>query len=126
MKLLTKELIRKIPGPRAQENVADPMAYCKFFSCGNGWTWWVTEAWQVVVDAATGDFIEERALKEPLKPGEKVEDIIFMGKVAGIETELGTFSLNELQSVRGIMGLGVERDIHWQPKLLSQCTGAGT
>lgn len=43
-KLMTEELKRSIPGPRAQENANDPMVYAHFFSCRNGWDWWATEA----------------------------------------------------------------------------------
>jgi hypothetical protein len=35
--------------------------------------------------------------------------------------ELGSFSLEELQGYKGPLGLGIERDIHFQPKPLSQC-----
>lgn len=122
-KLLTKEIIDRMPGPRAQENVADPIAYAKFFSCRNGWTWYATEAWQVVVDAATGEFIEERDLRAPRKPGEKIEDIIFFGKVIGIETELGNFSLKEFEQLNAKSRVlaYIERDIYWKPEPLSKC-----
>ena len=122
MKLLTADIIKRMPGPRAQENVADPIAYVKFFSCGNGWTWYAYETWQIVVNAATGEFIEERPLSAKSNPGEKVEDIIFMGLVHGFESEQGTFSLNEFEAINKRMILGVERDRGWTPRPLSQCT----
>ena len=37
----------------------------------------------------------------------------------GYEWELGYMSIEEMQSVK-VMGLGIERDIHFQPKALSQ------
>jgi len=40
--------------------------------------------------------------------------------VEGQEKELGYFSLAELSSVRGPMGLAIERDLHWTPKTLAE------
>jgi hypothetical protein len=125
-KLLTAEIRKNMPGPRAQENVADPIAYAKFFSCRNGWTWYATEAWQNVVNAATGEFIEERPLKAPLSANEKCEDITFFGMVQGFEEELGPFTLGEFEEAnervapkgRGL--LFVERDMHFKPEPLSK------
>lgn len=50
---------------------------------------------------------------------EKV-DILFFGLVLGLEIELGYFSLSELQSVRGALGLPVERELYFRPAPLSQ------
>jgi hypothetical protein len=36
--------------------------------------------------------------------------------------ELGYVSLNELKSIKVRMGLGIERDIHWNVKKISECT----
>jgi len=44
----------------------------------------------------------------------------FFGLVEGQEKELGYFSLVELQGVRGPMGLPIERDLHWTPKMLAE------
>lgn len=116
-------------GPRSQENVADPIVPLKFFSCRNGWTWWVTEAWrEVVTDNEAEDFIEERALGEPLKPGEKCGGIVFFAWVQGYEFEPGRVTLQEFLEAnervapggRGL--LAVERDIHWKPIPLSKAT----
>jgi hypothetical protein len=41
--------------------------------------------------------------------------------VYGHEAELGSFSVKEMQGVRGPMGLPIERDISFSPKPLSQC-----
>ena len=46
---------------------------------------------------------------------------IFFGYVKGDFDEYGTFSLSELESVRGAMGLTIERDIHFRSKPLSEC-----
>ena len=45
---------------------------------------------------------------------------IFYRLVAGLELELGYFSLSELQSVRGPWGLPIERDLHFEPKTLKE------
>lgn len=34
--------------------------------------------------------------------------------------EMGYFTLDELEAIRGKMGLGIERDIHFQPKKMSE------
>tara|TARA_R100001230_G_C5617533_1_gene127677 strand:+ start:298 stop:471 length:174 start_codon:yes stop_codon:yes gene_type:complete len=40
----------------------------------------------------------------------------FYGYVDGDYGEYGYFSLSELQSVKGMFGLGIERDIHWDDR----------
>ncbi|MCL6481523.1 MAG: DUF2958 domain-containing protein [Firmicutes bacterium] len=37
-----------------------------------------------------------------------------------MESELGYFSLDELESIRGPLGLKVERDLYWKPVPLSK------
>lgn len=39
------------------------------------------------------------------------------------EFEYGPVSMEELVAYRGLMGLPIERDIHWTPRPLSQCEG---
>lgn len=93
MKLLTKELKRQLPPLYATENEADPMVICKFFYPDFGWTWYGIEF-----------------------DGED----IFFGYVAGDFPELGYFSLNELKSNRGKLGLAIERDLYFTPCRLSK------
>ena len=38
--------------------------------------------------------------------------------VHGFEDELGYFSLAELEGIRGPLGLGIERDLHWSETTL--------
>jgi hypothetical protein len=99
MKLLTRAILKKLPPLYSQDNVSDPMVVCKFFTPDAGWTWFVTE-------------------------GEKQEDgdFLMFGFVKGLEDELGYFSLNELMKVRGALGLGIERDLHFIPCPLSEIT----
>jgi hypothetical protein len=93
MKLMTKEILNKIPALYAQEKLGDDaIVYVKFFDPGSMWTWYATE----------------------YSPEERT----FFGLVIGQETELGYFSLDELQSVRNKFGLGIERDTSFKPKTL--------
>ena len=47
-------------------------------------------------------------------------EFLFFGLVAGLEVELGYFSLTELQQVHGALGLPVERDLYFEPTPLSE------
>ncbi len=107
IKLLTKQVLRTLPALYSQENNADPMVVCKFFTPDAGWTWYVIEGSPVDED---GYYDTEKA---------KV-DFVFFGLVAGLEVELGYFSLAELQSIRGRLGLPVERDRFFTPTRLSE------
>jgi hypothetical protein len=66
----------------------DAIAPIKFFTPDAGWTWYPTE-----FDGKD----------------------IFFGLVSGLEVELGYFRLSELESVRGVFGLPVERDLYFEP-----------
>ena len=94
MKLLPQKLKAKLPPLYSQENNEDPIAPVKFFCPWNQWTWY---------------------------PIEYDQEDIFFGKVIGFETEMGYFSLSELQSITGPGGLRIERDLYWKPKTLSEC-----
>ena len=97
MQLMTQEVRRKLPPLYSQENLGgEAIAYVKFFTPDNSWTWYTTAG------SPEGD------------------DFIFFGLVEGHEKELGYFSLKELESVRGPMGLPIERDLYWQPKTLAE------
>lgn len=90
MKLLTEELRAKLPALYAQERIKDPIVHIKFFTPDSSWTWFVTEGQQ------------------------EGEDFIFFGFVKGFEGEWGYFSLNEMESARGPLGLPIERDLYFQ------------
>jgi len=45
---------------------------------------------------------------------------LFFGLVAGMEVELGYFSLAELKAVRGPWGLPIERDLHFKQQTLRE------
>jgi hypothetical protein len=95
MKLLTKALRKKLPPLYSQEKLGmEAIVQVKFFTPDSSWTWWATEF-----------------------DGED----IFFGLVDGFDKELGYFSLSEMESVRGPMGLPIERDMYFDPKPLSAC-----
>lgn len=98
MKLMTKELEKQFAKTKSQENVEDPLVICKFFDpCGSA-TWLATE----------------------YDPKEKM----FFGycSLFGLgspEDEWGYFSLEELESVKNKLGLGIERDLYADIKPIS-------
>lgn len=93
MKLLTKALRAELPPLGATAKEKDPLVICKFFFPDSSWSWYAIEF-----------------------DGED----IFFGFVDGDFPELGTFSLSELKSVRGKLGLPIERDLFFEPCRLSQ------
>lgn len=93
MKMMTKEIEARFNALGRQDH-AEAVVVCKFFCPWNGWTWYATE-----FDAANREFF---------------------GLVVGFETELGSFSLDELEAVRGPMGLRIERDLHWSEATVSK------
>lgn len=94
MKLLTQEILHKLPPLYSQDSLGGrAIAYVKFFTPDSSWTWYATEF-----------------------DGEDT----FFGLVDGHCKELGYFSLSELKSVRGPLGLPIERDKFWQPKMLEE------
>ena len=106
MKLLTEELKKQLPSLYSQEHEADPLVICKFFHPLSPWTWYAYEGSPV---DANGYYDTDQA---------KV-DFVFFGWVNGDFPELGYFSLSELESVN-VMGLGIERDLHFTPMRLSE------
>jgi hypothetical protein len=92
-----KDLGALLPPLYSQETLGeDALVYVHFFNpCGVG-DWWITEG------SAEGD------------------DFIMFGLCDLGCPELGYVSLNEMQDVRGPLGLGIERDLHWTPKALRE------
>jgi hypothetical protein len=97
MELLPREIEMVIPKLYSQEQIDDPTVYVKFFDPSGSWTWFATEGER----QSNGDFL-------------------FFGRVDGFEKEFGYFSLLELESVRGRFGLGIERDLYFNPVALSK------
>ena len=92
MELIPQEIKNKIPKLYETEKQNDPIAYVKLFL--DGWTWYITE---LSID----------------------NDICFGYVISPFESELGYFSLNEIKSIRGSLGLSVERDISFKPTALA-------
>ena len=89
MELLTKKIIERFREVGNQGGKEDPLVIVKFFNPTGAGTWWATE------------YDEKNKL--------------FFGYVSilgGACDEWGSFSLEELKSVKGIGGLGIERDLH--------------
>lgn len=93
MELIPKELRDTIPKLYETEDKSDPVAYIKLFI--DGWTWYITE---LSIDS----------------------DICFGYVVSPFGGELGYFSLQEIQEVKGSLGIGVERDLYFKPTKLSE------
>ena len=114
MKLLTQAIKKALPPLYSQDGKGeDALAVVKFFTPDSSWTWYASEASAALAD---GDYV---ALTDP--KAATAEDVTFFGKVVGLETELGYFSLNELTSAKGPLGLPIERDLHFKPKALKEC-----
>ena len=97
MMLLTKKNRKDLPKLYTTEKQGgDAVAVVKFFTPYSNWTWYATEF-----------------------DGEDT----FFGLVVGLFTELGYFSLSELEGARGPMGLKVERDRYFSPKKLAALRG---
>ena len=88
MKLITLELEQRFAEVGDQSETKDPIIVAKFFDpCGSA-TWYATE-----YDKQTK---------------------ISYGFVTGLfESEWGTFSIDELESIQRPFGLTIERDIHF-------------
>ena len=98
MKLLTKELLKQFPKLYETEEVPaeEKKVIAKFFTPWTNWTWYATE-----FDG------EDR----------------FFGLVDGNEKEWGYFSLKELQSITGPVGLKIERDLYFGQPMIKDVPG---
>lgn len=97
MKLMTKELEARFKEIGSQEDKKDPIVVAKFFNPMGAGSWFATE------------YIPEERL--------------FFGyaSIFGDHCdEWGTFSLDELESVRLPGGLGIERDLYCGEKPISE------
>ena len=96
MHLLTTEIRQKLPALYATEGIEDPIVFCKFFLPMTNFSWYPIEF----------DGIDT-----------------FYGYVIGQFSELGYFSLSELESVRGPFHLSVSPDLFFEPVPLSKVKG---
>ena len=93
--LIPDAMAAELPRLYATQHEDDPVARIKLFTPDSSWTWYVLEF-------------------DP-------DDRLCFGLVIGHERELGYFSIEELEQVRGGLHLPVERDLYFEPKPLSQC-----
>ncbi len=94
--LIPFSLRDSIPTLYETDGQSDPICHIKLFTPDSNWTWYVIEL------------------------SKTNRDICCYGYVEGLENELGYFSLNELQSIKGALGLKVERDLLFEPTPLSK------
>ena len=92
MELIPQNLLKTIPKLYETEEQNNPIVYIKLFL--DGWTWHITE---LSIDG----------------------DICFGYVVSPFESELGYFSLKELETIKGALGLSVERDLSFKPTALA-------
>jgi len=93
-KLIPQKLLSEIPDLYETEKILDPICQIKLFTPDSNWTWYIIEFSKA--DAKT-----------------------CYGYIQGIETELGYFTLEELESIHGPLGLAIERDMSFHPTSFS-------
>jgi hypothetical protein len=95
MNIIPDEILLDLPAIGSTDGQgADAIVLVKLFTPDSSWTWHITEA------------------------SRQSGDVLMFGLVDGHEKELGYVSLNEITSIRGPMGLAIERDLFWSPKKL--------
>lgn len=96
MKLLTKELEKRFVEIGDQQNDKDPVVIAKFLT-------------------RQGDRVgmQQNTIQ-------KINAFLDMPHFGDYNDEWGYFSLDELESVRGMFGLGIERDLYCGEKPISE------
>ena len=88
--LMNREIAETLPGLYGQDEAEDPTVFVHYFSCVNGWDWYLTE-----YDTTTGEAF---------------------GLVNGFESEWGYFSVREMERLNHEKEFGVvERDECFAP-----------
>ena len=93
--LISQTLSHNIPDLYETEGVGDPICYVKLFTPDSNWTWYIMEL-------------------------SRDDQKTCFGYVVGLDSELGFFTLDELKSVHGPLGLAIERDMSFTPTSLTQ------
>ena len=93
-KLIPQTLLSDIPDLYATEGELNPLCCVKLFTPDSSWSWYIIEF-------------------------SKSDRNTCYGYVQGLESELGYFTLEELESVHGPLGLKIERDLSFTPTLFS-------
>ena len=100
MRLMTKELEKRFLEVGSQESVKDPVIVAKFFNPQGAGTWWATE----------------------YDPENRT--IFGYASIFGDwNDEWGYFSLAELESYKGPLGIGIERDLYFGERKMSSVIG---
>jgi hypothetical protein len=92
--LIPEFILENIPDLYETERSINPICQIKLFTPDAQWTWYIIEF-------------------------SKEDKSTCYGYVQGFESELGYFSLMEIEEVRGALGLKVERDISFKPTALA-------
>ena len=90
--LIPEELISSIPKLYETERNLNPICHVKLFTPDSVFTWFIIEL--------------------------SMDEDTCYGYVKGFESELGYFSLSELESIKGNLGLKVEMDSSFKPTAL--------
>ena len=93
--LIPKEALDTLPDLYSSEDTPDPLCQVKLFTPDANWTWFIIELSQE-------------------------DNTTCYGYVQGLENELGYFSLEEIEGVRGALNLPVERDLSFESTPLSE------
>ncbi len=93
-KLIKEDQLKDIPNLYGTERSLNPICQIKLFTPDSLWSWYIIE------------FSQE-------------DKTTCYGYVQGLDSELGYFSLEELEAAKGPLGLPIERDISFTPTALS-------
>ncbi len=99
MRLMTEALEKRFAKIGSQEYAADPIIVTKFFNPAGVGTWYATE-----YDPQTKTFFG------------------YVSIFGDWNDEWGSFSLAELESYKGPLGIGIERDLYWDERRFSKIT----
>ena len=91
--LIPISILENIPDLYETQRSLNPTCQIKLFTPDAQWTWYIIEI-------------------------SKEDKSTCYGFTKGFESELGYFSLKEIESIRGALGLGVERDNSFKPTAL--------
>ena len=89
-KLIPQTLLSDIPDLYETNGLVNPICHVKLFTPDSNWTWYIIEF-------------------------SKEDTETCYGYVEGLESELGYFTLKELESIHGPLGLAIERDMFFTP-----------
>ena len=91
--LIAESILENIPDLYETERSINPICHIKLFTPDSQWTWYIIEF-------------------------SKEDKSTCYGYIKGFESELGYFSLQELESINGPLGLAIERDLSFSPTAL--------